>query len=156
MKRLIQVVGALGVILVSSSLAAAQTPPAPAAGQRGGGTPAPRNLKVLPMDIPGPQLVAMMGTFTAGLGVECGYCHVYVGRGNPGNNLGSDEKPTKTVARMMIQMTNEINAKLAANIQKPADQLTKVQCATCHRGSAVPVNPPPPTPPAAPAAAPAR
>jgi hypothetical protein len=52
----------------------------------------------------------------------------------------------------MMQMATEINTKLAANIQKPADQLTRVQCMTCHRGAAIPVLPPPaPAPGAAPA-----
>ena len=49
----------------------------------------------------------------------------------------------------MMQMTGEINAKLAANIKKPADQLARVECSTCHRGAAIPVNPPPPAAPPA-------
>ena len=62
--------------------------------------------------------------------------------------MAADTKIEKTVARVMMQMTNEINAKLAASIKKPADQIARVECATCHRGAAIPVTPPPPPPPA--------
>jgi hypothetical protein len=58
-----------------------------------------------------------------------------------------------------MQMTNEINTKLAASIKKPADQIARVECATCHRAEAIPVTPPPPPAPAragAPAAPPAK
>jgi hypothetical protein len=49
----------------------------------------------------------------------------------------------------MMEMTNEINAKLAASIQKSADQIARMECATCcHRGVAIPVTPPLPPPPA--------
>jgi len=52
-----------------------------------------------------------------------------------------------------MRMATEFNDKLAANIKKPADQLTRVQCMTCHRGAAIPTLPPPaPAPGAAPAA----
>ena len=75
-----------------------------------------------------------MRTFTAALGVQCGYCHVFEGAGNPANDLAADTKTPKLVARVMMQMTSEINQKLAANIKKPADQLTAVGCMMCHRG----------------------
>jgi hypothetical protein len=58
----------------------------------------------------------------------------------------------------MMQMVGEINQKLAANIKKPADQLTAVGCMTCHRGEAIPKLPPPAPAPArgaAPGGAPA-
>jgi hypothetical protein len=75
------------------------------------------------------------------------------GPGLPTNDYAADTKPAKQVARVMMQMATEINTKLAANIQKPADQLTRVQCMTCHRGAGIPVLPPPaPAPGAAPAA----
>jgi photosynthetic reaction center cytochrome c subunit len=56
----------------------------------------------------------------------CNYCH------NP-NNMASDEKYTKVVARRMIQMTQNINANYASHVQQ-----TGVTCWTCHRGNAVP------------------
>jgi len=55
-----------------------------------------------------------------------------------------------------MQMVSDINTKLAANIKKPADQMTKVECATCHRGAAIPALPPPAAAPAPPAPAPPR
>ena len=84
----------------------------------------------------------------AALGVECGHCHIWTKPGDPSNDMAADTKIEKTVARVMMQMTNENNAKLAASIKKPADQIARVECATCHRGVAIPVTPPPPPPPA--------
>jgi len=144
---------ALGVIVFTSSMMAAQAPEgqAPAGGgQRAAGPPPapPKNLQVLPKDMPAAQVVTIMRNFTAALGVQCGYCHVFEGAGNPANDMAADTKTPKLVARVMMQMTGEINQKLAANIKKPADQLTVVGCMTCHRGQALPTIPPP-APPAA-------
>ncbi len=58
--------------------------------------------------------------------VGCNYCH------NP-NNMASDEKYTKVVARRMIQMTQNINANYTQHVKG-----TGVTCWTCHRGNAVP------------------
>ena len=91
-----------------------------------------------------------MRAFAFGLGVQCGYCHVM----EPTRDLASDEKPAKKTARLMLQMVAHVNEELATGVGKPAAEVTKVQCATCHRGKAIPETPEPP-PPAAPAAAPA-
>ena len=56
----------------------------------------------------------------------CTYCH------NP-ENMASDEKYTKIVARRMLQMTRGINARWASHVQQ-----TGVTCWTCHRGNAIP------------------
>lgn len=56
----------------------------------------------------------------------CTYCH------NP-ENMASDEKYTKVVARRMLQMTRGINARWSAHVQQ-----TGVTCWTCHRGNAIP------------------
>jgi hypothetical protein len=143
MVRFKHVVEALSIVALTGSLAAAQAP-AGGGGQRAGGTPPPppKNLQVLPKDTPTPQVVALMRTFNAALGVQCGYCHMYVAPGDPKNDMAADTKPTKLVARVMMQMTADVNAKLAANIKKPAEQITKVECATCHRGAAIPALPP--------------
>jgi len=145
------IVGALAAIVLSGSVAAAQAPAG--GGQRAGGAPPPppKNLQVLPKDTPAPQVVALMRTFNTALGVQCGYCHVFVAPGDPTNDLASDAKTPKLVARVMMQMVSDINTKLAANIKKPADQMTKVECATCHRGAAIPALPPPAAAPAPPA-----
>jgi hypothetical protein len=155
------VISALGIVVFTGSLAAGQ---APVAGQRAGGAPpAPmKNLQVLPKDMPQPQVVAIMRAFNAAMGVECGHCHVWSKPGDPSNDMAADTKPAKAVARVMMQMTTEINAKLASSISKPADQIARVECATCHRGEAIPVTPPPPpapargAAPAAPAAPPVK
>ena len=145
------IVGALAAIVLSGSVAAAQAPAG--GGQRAGGAPPPppKNLQVLPKDTPAPQVVALMRTFNTALGVQCGYCHAFVAPGDPTNDLASDAKTPKLVARVMMQMVSDINAKLATNIKKPADQITKVECATCHRGAAIPALPPPAAAPAPPA-----
>ena len=145
-------IAALGVVALSGSMMAAQAPAggqAPAAGgQRPAGPPPPppKNLQVLPKDMTTPQVQMLMRNITAALGVQCGYCHVFEGPGNPANDFASDTKAPKLVARVMMQMTGEINQKLAANIKKPADQLTQVGCMTCHRGEAIPKLPPPAPP----------
>ncbi len=61
-------------------------------------------------------------------GQGCNYCH------NP-ENMASDEKYTKIVARKMIQMTRNINNDWTSHVQA-----TGVTCWTCHRGNNVPVN----------------
>ncbi len=76
-------------------------------------------------------LMAAMTTWIApgdGEGQGCNYCH------NP-ENMASDEKYTKVVARRMIQMTQSINGQWGKHVS-PAG----VTCWTCHRGNAVPVN----------------
>jgi hypothetical protein len=150
--RLRQAIAALGVLLGVSALAgstmiaaAVQQPPAARGGQRGA-PPAepPKNLQVMPKDTPREEVIVRMRAIAQALGVQCGYCHIFEGAGNPANDFASDTKQPKLTARVMMRMTGEINTKLAAEINKPADQLTRVGCATCHRGSAIPkVDPPP-------------
>ena len=60
--------------------------------------------------------------------VGCNYCH------NP-NNMASDEKYTKVVARRMLQMTIAINSTWTPHVKQ-----TGVTCYTCHRGNAIPKN----------------
>ena len=77
------------------------------------------------------HLMASMNLWIApgeGEGQGCNYCH------NP-ENMASDEKYTKVVARRMIQMTRNLNSNWQSHVQQ-----TGVTCWTCHRGNAVPVN----------------
>ena len=83
----------------------------------------PQNLKVLKIEDPR-QVGQIMRTFTAGLGVQCSYCHVQ-------GNFASDENPKKEVARHMIQMSMDINKNFT-------DGKMHVTCYTCHRGEAEP------------------
>ena len=92
-----------------------------------GPPPAPKNLQVLtPEELRG----GIMRTFTVALGGNCEMCHV------PGDRA-SDENEHKVIARHMITMTKEINAKFP-------DGKVHVTCYTCHRGSHEPAMAPPP------------
>ncbi|MEO8505734.1 MAG: hypothetical protein ABI609_17700, partial [Acidobacteriota bacterium] len=88
----------ISIVMLAGALAASEAP-APAALQANPGTasapaaappaaaspgatvrvhtePPPKNLKVLPKDWSRKQVIEIMKTFTAGLGVRCQYCHV--------------------------------------------------------------------------------
>ncbi len=57
------------------------------------------------------------------------------GRGGPPPmDFASDARRQKQTARVMLAMTNAINAKLDAGIHKPEAEIVHVQCMTCHRG----------------------
>jgi len=93
--------------------------------------PNPTNLKVLKVTT-GDEVIQVMRTFTAGLGVQCNYCHVQ-------NNFPSDDNPKKEIARHMISMSQEINGKFP-------DGKMHVTCYTCHRGETEPKTAPEPKP----------
>jgi tetratricopeptide (TPR) repeat protein len=72
-----------------------------------------------------------MEEISQALGVRCGYCHSAPrGSGLP--------EPKKDIARAMMAMTLELNAKVQQATGKPANETTRVECATCHRGVANP------------------
>ena len=78
---------------------------------------------------PGPNLMANMQTISQALGVNCEYCHSAPrGSGQP--------EPKKEIARAMMAMTREINAKVQA--ATGGTNATGVECVTCHRGVAIP------------------
>lgn len=114
-------------------------------GGRGNAAP-PTNLQVLPKDMTRQQVVQVMQAFTMALGVTCNYCHAEMAGAQPGANgqipidAASDEKQQKKTARMMMRMAADINAKLDAELGKSttAPNGMRVQCVTCHRGSAIP------------------
>ncbi len=64
-----------------------------------------------------------MAAFTAGLGVQCNFCHA--------QDRSSDENPHKLTARTMMRMVNELNGKFP-------DGKAHVTCYTCHRGENIP------------------
>jgi len=91
--------------------------------QGGGG---PKNLKLLkPEDL----RAGIMHVYTVSLGVQCNFCHV--------QDRASDENPHKEIARHMITLVTEVNAKFP-------DGKTHVTCYTCHRGAEEPATTPPP------------
>jgi tetratricopeptide (TPR) repeat protein len=69
-----------------------------------------------------------MQTIAQSLGVSCDYCHT----GAPG---GGTPEPKKDVARQMIAMTRELNARVQTATGNPS---AKVECITCHHGVAIP------------------
>lgn len=85
----------------------------------------PKNLKVLPVE----GLQPTMQAFRGALGVMCSYCHVQ-------GDFASDDNPKKDIARMMISMAKDINAKFP-------DGKRHVSCYTCHRGAEEPLMAPP-------------
>jgi hypothetical protein len=82
-----------------------------------------KNLQVL-KGMPANQLMAAMHDMTTALGQECGYCHV--------EDMASDAKPTKQIARRMITMTQNLNRDAFGG-------QTRVGCDTCHRGATLPI-----------------
>ncbi|MGC4084654.1 MAG: c-type cytochrome [Vicinamibacterales bacterium] len=127
-----------------ASLTAVTTPAnaQPAGGQAP--PPPPKNLQILKPDNYGPAMRA----FTQALGVQCNYCHVM----EPTRDMASDEKQTKKTARLMLQMVGHVNEMIAGGVGKPAADVARVQCWTCHRGHAIPEAPPAAPTPQAPAA----
>jgi hypothetical protein len=90
---------------------------------KGGPKAPPKNLKVLTPD----NLIPTMQGFVAALGLAdkggCNFCHV--------QDRSSDEKMEKVMARMMIMMVKDINARFP-------DGKEHVTCYTCHRGDTEP------------------
>lgn len=115
----------IATMLCLAPLIAQEAPPGGA--QKGGPQPH-KNLKILTDE----QVRPAMGAFRVALGVQCNYCHVQ-------GDFASDENPKKNVARMMLTMVHDINAKFPG-----ADANAKVTCYTCHRGAATPLTAPPP------------
>jgi len=116
----------LASLAIFSALLLAQ-PPQPPEGGKKGPPPAPKNLQVLTVE---DLHSGIMRKFTVALGGNCQTCHVQ------GDNA-SDENPHKVIARHMITMTKEINAKFP-------DGKEHVTCYTCHRGIHEPAMAPPP------------
>ena len=91
------------------------------------------NLKVLTPDT---NIFQTMQGFTQALGVRCEFCHAQ----NPDthrNDFASDANPHKDIARAMIRMTQDINAKYLAQLPNMTDKPT-ISCGTCHRGQSEP------------------
>ncbi|HEX8253009.1 MAG TPA: c-type cytochrome [Thermoanaerobaculia bacterium] len=119
-----------------------------------------RNLQILPRDIPRDQLIAIMRNFSSSLGVRCNHCHVVTAT-EPKEVLDfpSDAKEEKRVARVMMQMTQQINGPWMTNVEaaegehhEAAENAARgahaneqrVFCWTCHRGKVEPEMPPAP------------
>jgi len=111
------------VLFLSLTAFGQERPEGPPPGERMR-MPPPKNLKLLQPE----HLMETMQAFRVALGVRCDFCHVQ-------NDFASDEKHHKEVARMMIVMAREINAKFP-------DGKMHVTCYTCHRGAEEPATHP--------------
>jgi hypothetical protein len=113
------------MLLVVVPLCAQDAPPP----KKGGGNF--KNLKVL---TPQEMGTGVMGKYVAALGVgqsgSCNFCHAAAPAGKD-----SDDNPKKAVARMMITMVKDINAKIVAGTGETKEFVT---CYTCHRGKTEP------------------
>jgi tetratricopeptide (TPR) repeat protein len=65
------------------------------------------------------------------LGVRCDYCHS-APRGS------GQAEPKKAIALAMMAMTRDLNEKIKEATGKPANEIARVECVTCHRGVAIP------------------
>ncbi len=115
----------------------AQNAPVPGTATPQPQMPSPTNLQVLPKTVPPAALLSAMQHMSDGLGVQCNYCHVTEGASGR-NDMASDEKPTKNVARMMLRMNADINRTLDTAFGKAANGQNRVNCGTCHRGHSKP------------------
>jgi Photosynthetic reaction centre cytochrome C subunit len=108
----------------------AQPPQAPWKGE---------NLQYFPKDIPRERLTQRMREFSFALGVRCQYCHAGGdGVSFEGVSFASDDKPAKTTARAMLRMIEQLNTVTLAQLPSRAQPRVVVDCATCHRGVALP------------------
>jgi hypothetical protein len=113
------------ILFLATALLLAQD----AAPKKGGGGMPHKNLQVLP---DGPTIGPIMRSYAVALGQNCQFCHVQ-------GDFSKDDNPKKEVARNMIKMVNEINAKFP-------DGQTHVTCYTCHAGKEHPATAPPAAP----------
>src|SRR5258708_6101526 len=124
-------------VSLSAHIALAQDAPAPppaaqTARPPRGPRPNPTNIKALPKDITGDGVMKVMHQYEGDLGVECEFCHAR----NPEtkrNDFPSDANPVKDKARLMIKMTDDLNAKYLAQLSDH-QSTGPITCGSCHRG----------------------
>jgi hypothetical protein len=145
-----------GVQATQDQPLAAQAAPAPPAGAPPGqamppggqpmrSLPAPTNLQVLPKNLTGQQVHEIMEGFAGSLGVHCDFCHAadpknLMPNGRPRMDFADDSKDDKKIARIMIAMTQQINADYISKAKTldPDSMGMTVTCGTCHRGHSMP------------------
>lgn len=133
----------LGAAIVAGSTSAqAPQPPqdAPGGAAPRRQMPKPTNLKVLPPDITGEQLMQTMHGWASQLGTGCTTCHAVdatrtMPNGRPMMNFADDSKKEKQTARLMYKMLNDVNVNY---VSKVGNSDAKVTCGTCHRGHLIP------------------
>jgi hypothetical protein len=149
LKLTIPTLPSAAVIVLTAGFAIAAIAQAPGSKQESAGTPpshprefpAPTNLKVLPKNLTGKQVHEIMENWEAALGAHCNTCHTpdpnNIGpNGKPRLNFADDSKKEKAAARLMFQMTEEINTNYVSKVENSGAPVT---CGTCHRGHPAPV-----------------
>jgi tetratricopeptide (TPR) repeat protein len=77
-----------------------------------------------------------MQAIAQALGVQCAFCHVGP---RAAQSKAEGRPPSKyEIARAMIAMTRDLNARVQTATGKAPTEATQVTCVTCHRGVAVP------------------
>lgn len=95
------------------------------------------NLQVLPKDAQPAAVIDVMKQLTQALGVRCDHCHVGIdGQPLTTFDFASDEKKTKTTARAMMRLVEQVNAALDKTV--PGADGGRVTCVTCHNGRRTP------------------
>ena len=122
LKTIVGRTGVAGALLLLAGAAFAQGP----------AQEAPKNLKVLPKDWTRPQVIQVMQNVTAALGVGCDFCHVLPQGAPP--DFASDDKKEKDLARAMMKITQDLNARLPTDFGMSPNDVTRIGCITCHRG----------------------
>lgn len=95
-----------------------------------------KNLKVL-KTLSAAELRETMRGFSFALGVRCTHCHVREtpeGSERPVMIFDRDDKENKLIARKMLTMIADINAKIAGLGRGENHTYQQVTCTTCHRG----------------------
>jgi tetratricopeptide (TPR) repeat protein len=80
---------------------------------------------------PSADLMPTMQKMVEALGVSCEYCH----SAPRGSGLA---EPKKEIARAMIAITRDLNAKIPDATHKTAGEAATIECVTCHRGVVIP------------------
>src|ERR1700728_3544788 len=98
--------------------------------------PAPTNLKVLPKNLTGAQVHEIIEKWEGELGTSCKTCHAADPKnlgpnGKPRLNFADDSKEEKNTARLMAQITENINK---SYLPKVPNADTGGSCGTCDRG----------------------
>src|SRR3954468_10129406 len=125
-----QALAAPAVLALVTAASAQQPPETPWKG---------KNLQYFPGTISRDTLTPRMREFSFALDVRCQYCHSGGdGVSFEGVNFASDDKAAKVKARAMLRMADQINNTMLASLPSRAEPRVNVNCATCHRGSALP------------------
>jgi hypothetical protein len=87
---------------------------------------------------PGGDAIMNMQEIAQGLGVKCEFCHAGQRLGGAAQSPVGTPPTHADIARAMMAMTRDLNTKIVAATGKTPNEVTRVTCATCHHGVAIP------------------